>query len=259
MFTPDLAESLNRANSFLRGDSTARVRVPLVFQCSFYDRGGIPPIALRVNPHVISWKQGKRMTRKNTAGGTAFFHWTDRDGRSNDLLELDFRGRTGNILNRPSPKSTDFIAVELLQKAANYLGNLGPGSVTDNPGAAKHYVWSRLYQLTRERMVDVDTGDRNIFQILYRSPILPAPVLFTGFFSKVMDFSETAESPHMLEYSMTFTVQDSQPSLDYLSNYLSTVLATPQILETLLQNQAAATKKIEDDEASMLKQNVSGG
>lgn len=252
MFTPDLAESLNLAATFIRGDANARVRIPLIFQCSFWQNGGIPPIAMRVNPHVVTFKQGKRLTRKNTSGGTAFFHWTDRDGRSNDVLELDIRGRTGNILNKPTQKQDKFLVVDLLQQVAEGLSTVREGSTTDNPGAAKLYSWARLYQLSRERMIDVQTGEKNIFQLLYRSPVFPAPLLFTGFFSKVLDFSETAESPHMLEYSMGFTVQDVQPSLDYISNYLTTVLANPAILEATLLQGVGESKAVENAENSAL-------
>jgi hypothetical protein len=257
--TPDLASSLNLAQGFLRGNGQAGPRIPMVFTCSEWRRKGISPLALRVNPHQVTFKQGKRTTRKDTQGGTAFFHWTDETGRNNDVLELDLRGRTGNIKNKPSPNAADQLVTQAVQKVASWLSQVPEGSVSDNPGAAKHYNWARLYELTREVMINPRTGDKNLFQLLYCSPVFPARVMFTGFFSKVLDFTESAESPHMLEYGLSFTVQRCDPSLDILARYLTTALASPAALEQLIADNLKNTGILLANEQNSLSANSKQG
>lgn len=252
VLTPDIAQALNLAQSFNRGQSTGP-RIPMVFRCSLWGLKGIPPIAMRVNPHSVSFKQGKRITKKNSQGGTGFFHWTDSSGSNNDILEMDFRGRTGNILNRPSPTPQTNVIVESVQAVASWLNGTPAGQVNDNPGAAKHYSWARLYSLTREKILDVDTGMENVFEVLYQSPLFPAPVLFRGHFSKVLDFTESADSPFMTEYGMTFSVHDSMPSLDIIAEYLTVALATPEALQNVINQGLADAKVIEVAEISAIK------
>lgn len=259
VLTPDLAESLTLAQGFLRGNGQAGPRIPMVFQCTEWVKQGLPPVALRVNPHVVTFKQPKRISRKDTQGGTAFFHWTDAAGFNNDILELEMRGRTGNIRNRPSPSALDGVVVPKLQAVANWLNQSPPGAVTDNPGAAKHYSWARLYQLSRAPMINLQTGERNQFDLLYQSPLFPAPLLFTGFFSKILDFSESAESPNMVEYSLSFTVQNCLPSLDTIAQYLTVALASPAALEQLIAQQVAETTALIGFENSGLTLNGQQG
>lgn len=231
MIIPDLAESLNQANSFNRGDGSAPPRIPLIFTCSSWAEKGIPAIALRINPHSIAFKQAKRITKRNTQGGTVYMHWSDDNGQNNDILELQFRGKTGNINLRKDVVRELSGLGSALRDAANWLGGLAHGGDAEpqpNAGPQKLMTWVRLYVLTRTAMIDVATKKKNVFYVVYRSPLFPRPVLFYGFFNNVLDFSETAEQPYLPEWSFSFIVQGTYPDLNMLTEYLSYVLSKPK-------------------------------
>lgn len=232
---PDLANSMNTANDYNRAEGTSGPRIPMILTCSMWVDQGLPSIALRVNPHNVSFKQNKRVTKRNTQGGTVYMHWSDEYGQNNDVLEMQFRGRTGNINLRRNPdaKKADGLGglpAQGLQALANWLTGASPENADQykNQGGAKLFTWSRLYQLTRMPMIDRSTGKKNIFYIVYRSPLFPRPVVFTGFFNNVLDFSETAENPFLVEWSFTFVAQSTMPDLDTLSEYIVAVLTSPQ-------------------------------
>lgn len=222
---PDLSNAMNSANSFNRADGTGGPRIPMLFTCTAWINAGMAPIALRINPHNVTFKQGKRITKRNTSGGTAYTHWADENGQNNDVLEISFKGRTGNINLRRDPTARKTVVGQAMQDFANLLsGTQDAASVSTNQGGAKLFTWSRLYQLTRTAVVDPSTSKKNIFYIVYRSPLFPRPILFMGFYNNVLDFGETAEAPFLVEWSFNFVVQATMPDLDRLSEYLAKVL-----------------------------------
>jgi hypothetical protein len=189
----------------------------------------------------VVFKQAKRISKKNTRGGTVYWHWADDQGSDNDILEMQFRGRTGSILNKPNDAS----AAPGGPASANspLVGLTNPIS-QDNPtptaGATKHYQWARLYQLTSLPTLDKELNQLNLSTVIYRSPLFPNPVQFTGFFNQVLDFDEVAERPFMTEYSFTFVVQKTQPNLNTLTEYLAqALLINPQ--QSAAINNAVAT------------------
>ena len=246
--SPDLASAFGLSNLLRRGDGSAPPRTPMIFTCSMWKANSIPPIALRVNPHVVQFNQPKRITKRNTQGGTVFFHWSDLNGLNNDILELAFKGRTGNIRTKQSIPGSGNPSATGLQDAGNVLsGGVTSTPGTPNQGAAKLLLWSRLYTLTRVPVVDPSTKLRNVFEITYRSPLLPRAFVFYGFFSKVLDFSETAEQPWLVEWAMNFTVQATQPSLDVITAYLTSLLSQANAGNYTTQTQVAAEQQQESN------------
>lgn len=246
---PDLANSMNTANSYNRAEGTAGPRIPMIFTCTMWVDNGFPPIALRVNPHNVTFKQNKRITKRNTQGGTVYMHWSNDFGQNNDVLEMQFRGRTGNINLRRDPQAKKSAVGQALQDFANWLTGTSPEDADKykNHGGAKLFTWARLYQLTRMPMVDVTTGKHNVFYIVYRSPLFPRPIQFRGFFNNVLDFSETAENPFLIEWSFTFVVQSTVPDLDVLSDYLVAVLSNKQSVSQEINNAIQRTQELEED------------
>jgi hypothetical protein len=154
--------------------------------------GLIPYINMKVNPNNIEFRQPKRYTRQDTMRGTVFHHFTNNKRQNNDLLTVSFQGNTGNISAYG----------DTTENKERYFDRL--------------QVWHNLYQLTREEMYMSD-GAPNAFYILYSSPLFPTGITFTGFFSHVLQFSENAKKPNSRDYMMEFIVQDTDPSLDTIS------------------------------------------
>jgi hypothetical protein len=147
----------------------------------------------------VRWDQPKRFVKKDTQTGSLFLFFSDQNGQNNDILTLTFAGSTGNI----DPRSTD------------------PTTAAQN--AQKLQIWHQLYALTRQPMYYTLGGTtyQNNFYIIYDTVLIPFPLRFIGFFSKVMDFTEDAEHPFARNYSMQFTVVSTNPSLDNLVMYLT--------------------------------------
>ncbi len=156
----------------------------------------IPYITMAVNPTSVSWKQGKRIVKRDTQEGSTYFHFTNSRGENNDILVLDFAGNAGNIDLRGSMPNT---------------GTLDSGAYN------KLIVWHNLWNLTRETML-LDDGSKNIFHIYYNSTAIPSGIDLRGFFSTNLEFTDSAEKPFTKEYRFSFTVQDTTPPLDKVIN-----------------------------------------
>jgi hypothetical protein len=246
MVSPDLATAFGLSNILTKGDGIAGKRTPMELTCSSWRSNSISPILLMLNPHSVSFRQPKRITKKNTQGGTVYFHWTDLNGQNNDILEMQFKGRTGNIRNKPNPPNTNSFIGTGLQAAANALSGTSSSTPTPNAGFAKHMLWSKLYTLTRVPMVDPVSRLKNISEITYISPLFPKKILFMGFFNNVLEFAEVAEQPWLIEWSFSFIVQATNPSLDTISQMIASVLNVNQQnivgnAQTNTQNQQTAT------------------
>lgn len=173
-------------------------------------------IRMAVNPESMQFTQGKRISRRDTMEGSTFYHFTNSADQNNDILEVSFSGQTGNINTRVSP--LDLIATGAVDKLRR---------------------WHDLMNLTREGMLlnEANTGVANMaagipnqFFITYRTLLFPMQITLVGFFSKVLDFTESAASPNSTNYSMSFTVTDTYPKLEDLSAQLaSSVLISSAI------------------------------
>jgi hypothetical protein len=260
-FIPDLANALNSANSYTRADGTTGPRVPMLLTCSMWQKANLPPIALRINPHSVTFKQAKRVTKRNTQGGTVYFHWSDENGQNNDVLEISFNGRTGNInLQRSLPPKNTAVG-QAFQDVANWISGSDPEGSDQykNQGGSKLFTWSRLYMLTRMPMIDTATGEQNLFQIVYRSPLFPRPLRLTGFFNNVLDFGENAENPFLVDWSFTYVVQSTYPDLDSLSDYLARALSDQKELASDVNYQIRQEQARDNSNLSATSVNFKNG
>lgn len=225
------------------------LRVPFYLDSTYRQKLGVKGVSMMVNPTSVSFSQAKRTTRKDTQGGSVFYHWTNRMGRNNDVLEMNFSGQTGNINIRTGTLTTGAAAMipgsrgpidwmnNLAAKATTSTGD-APASVKQQgndysvSGAAKLACFWNLYALTREPNVDPQNGAPVYYYIAYNSPVFGNTyVTFIGHFNKVLDFTDDATNPFNKLYTFSFTALASVPSMDYIyavvSDNLRTVFMNP--------------------------------
>ena len=175
---------------------------------------GIQPIIkMAVNPSTITWRQPKRIVKRDTRQGSVFFHFSNTRGQNNDILTMDFRGNTGNIDPRGS-----------LETETNIL--------TTNAGAntnaiRKQVVWHNLWNLTREAIL-LEDNTKNVFMIFYSSPIIPVQIQLRGFFSNVLEWTDAADKPFSKDYSFGFTVEETVPDIDDLVTLVQQTAFDPE-------------------------------
>lgn len=169
----------------------------------------LPVISMMVNPNSIHWTQPKRFSKRDTQNGSVFFHFANEMGQNNDILTLQFSGNTGNINTQN-----------------------GIVASTDNASDIKLRIWHELYALSREPILLTDnlngqqvlSGVRNDFFITYRTVLMPMPITFVGFFNNVLEFTESADKPFSRDYSFGFTVTNTSPPLDQLTEKINNAL-----------------------------------
>ncbi len=169
-------------------------------------------IQMAINPNSISWKQPKRITKRDTQEGSIFFHFTNSKGQNNDILTMDFRGNTGN-LDRVGDLSTTI-------GGGGILGATGQSTGSKD----KLLIWHNLWNLTREQIL-LDDNTINEFLITYTSPAIPVEIMLIGFFSNVLEWTDVAEKPNSKDYSFSFTVQKIVPDIDDIAKEIQTLIA----------------------------------
>jgi hypothetical protein len=219
----------------------------------------MPVINMAVNPQSITWSQDKRIVKRDTMNGSTFFHFTDDASQNNDILKLSFSGKTGNInVNAASSIPNSLLTNQggpLVRITTDKGGPLLVNSPTTGPedlvGAIKAIaydqinnmksanglklrIWHELYNLSREAVIlnpantgikTVPTGLKNEFFISYRTALFPTAIVFSGFFDKVLDFTESAQDPFNRDFGFSFTVTGASPSLDSIAEKISSTLA----------------------------------
>ena len=170
-------------------------------------------IAMAINPQSIRWDQPKRFVKKDTQTGALFLFFADNAGENNDILTLTINGTSGNIDTR---------AFANIDKSAQAYA-------TQN--AKKLITWHKLYQLTRQPMFYTVSSEgvsyQNNFYIIYRTLLMPFELRLTGFFSKVLEFTENAADPFKRDFSMQFTVTSTNPPLSDLVRFLTSGRPSP--------------------------------
>lgn len=189
-------------------------------------RAFMPTIAMAVNPNSVKFVQPKRYTKKDTRDGSVFFHFTNSKGQNNDLLTLQFAGNTGNLDLRGTLGDPNQNPSPSQQKVTNAASGTGAGA--DTGALYKLLVWHNLYLLTREPMVLAD-GTENLFSIVYSSPLFPEQVTFQGFFTRVLEFEESATKPNSRNYTFEFQVTATTPDLDEVLQNLTDILGAPPV------------------------------
>jgi hypothetical protein len=175
--------------------------------------GEMSVIEMMVNPNSITWKQPKRIVKRDTQEGSIFFHFSNSRGQNNDILTMDFKGNTGNINVRSDIDSDE--------------GSLSTIRSINTGATKKLLIWHNLWQLTREQML-LDDGTMNEFMIFYTSPVIPGGITLIGFFSTTLDWTDSADKPNSKDYAFSFTVQETVPPLDDLLQDINTVVVDPQ-------------------------------
>ena len=229
-----------------------QLRVPFYITSSYRKRLQVRGVSMLMNPQSITFRQNKRVTRKDTQGGSIFYHWANRQGRDNDILEIDFAGSTGNINIRTGTIQNGVYGMfkdDIAGKGPlEYLNNLASGSVMSNEddpvsvklrgndytvsGAAKLAAFWNLYSITREPVVDPKTKKPVYYYINYSSPAFGNTfVTFVGHFNRVLEFTDDAQNPFSKNYSFGFTALGSIPSMDSIyttvTQNLRTVFTNP--------------------------------
>lgn len=224
------------------------LRVPFYLTSTYRQKYEVPGVSMLMNPQTVSFSQAKRITRKDTQAGAIFYHWTNRLGRNNDILEMNFSGMTGNINVRSGGIQKGIYAN--IEQKFNENGKRGPlawlnqlaesttsvdgtslgvklkGDDYTAAGVSKLVNFFNLYSLTREPMVDPKTGEPIYYYLSYSSPLFANTfVTFIGHFNKVLEFSEDANSPFNVNYSFGFTAQASIPSMDAIYTTISSNLS----------------------------------
>lgn len=170
--------------------------------------GQLSVIEMSVNPNSMSFRQPKRIVKRDTQQGSVFFHFTNSKGQDNDILTIDFRGNTGNLDPRGDINSTS--------GTFEIQGGVNTGALK------KLALWHNLWSLTREPVL-LEDNVINEFIIIYTSIALPIEMQLNGFFSNVLDWTDSADKPFSKDYSFSFTVQDIVPSLEEVAGLLQTI------------------------------------
>jgi hypothetical protein len=180
-------------------------------------RNVLPIIKMAVNPNSISWRQPKRIVKRDTRNGSIYFHFSNEKGQNNDILTMDFRGNTGNIDPRGSANVNQGV-----------FSTVSDTPDTNTNAIAKQIIWHNLWSLTREPMLLPD-NTINVFQIFYSSPIIPIQIQLRGFFTNVLDWTDSADKPFSKDYSFGFTVQETIPPLDDLVPLIQQSAFAPEV------------------------------
>lgn len=240
---PNFAEALTRA---LNPYEDVSLRVPFYITNTYRMKHGVKGLSMLMNPTNVTFQQTKRVTRRDTQGGACFFHWTNMVGRDNDILQMEFRGLTGNInlrtggYNRSGGifdkgaayinKGTDWMNSKLTEGQQNSESVLGlqPQGVAKNlAGASKLASFWNLYEITRAPVLDPTDGSPVYSMISYASPLFGNTfVTFVGHFNSVLNFEDSAADPFNKVWSFSFTALGSNPALDYLYTAILRNLST---------------------------------
>jgi hypothetical protein len=197
-----LSSGFSTVDTQLKSESeTAESQLRQLFQAGATESIELPVIEMMINPNSITWKQPKRIVKRDTQEGSIFFHFTNNKRQNNDILTLDFRGNTGNINPRGDLDSES--------SALSTVSGVRTGALK------KAHIWHNLWALTREEIL-LDDYTVNEFIIMYNSVIIPTQVMLIGFYSNVMDWTDSADKPFSKDYAMSFTVQETVPPLEEL-------------------------------------------
>jgi len=227
---PNFAEALTR---MLNPYESVSLRVPFYITNTYRIKYGIKGISMLMNPTNVSFRQNKRITRKDTQGGATFFHWTNQMGRNNDILQMEFTGMSGNVnLNTGGYEKGGIFntAAAYVNKASDWMNqkladgsnavesglSLQPKGTTKNQaGVSKLAAFWNLYAITREPVLDPSDGVPIYTYISYSSPLFGNSfITFVGHFDRVLEMSDAAEEPFNKRWSFGFTALGSTPSLD---------------------------------------------
>ena len=205
------------------GSPYSTSRVPIIWQSALNDSNGEPPLRMTINPQQIQFQQAKRIQKQDTIGGSIYFHFSNKYGQNNDILTLNLSGTTGNVDPRAIQRE---IGMDLNAK-------------TTRTGAKDNLVaWLKFYKMTLDPIVDMATHTTNLVTMSYASALFQKKISFHGFFANVLQFSETAQEPFQRQWSVNFTVQNTDPPLDQMVSFVTQYLysqATEDRIQRILR------------------------
>lgn len=204
-------------------------RVAFELSCSRWRANNIPSISMSMNPQSVSFDQAKRTTERNTIGGKCFFHWADSKGRNLDLLKLTLSGETGALSGLGKNAGTQ------RETTTFKLGN-----APDPRAQLNARNWARFYALTADPQTDPDTYQQNVFEITYKSLLIPY-VKFFGFFTTVLKFTDDAQNPFSKKWNVAFTVTGTDPDLTQLNTQGNPIALMGQVDASQTQASSATS------------------
>lgn len=159
------------------------------------------PVKMPLNPTIVRFTQPKRYVVEKTMGGTDFHFFSDMNYRDMDIMTISIEGSTGNL-----------------------------NVYSDNPYEAEEAekrlrAFHSLLALTEEGMLiqGSDRVMRNVMTFTMQSVIHSSVYMFEGFFTKRMEFAESADSPYSRKYVLEFIVLDTPSSVAAINS-----LSAPQ-------------------------------
>ena len=153
-------------------------------------------IYCNVNPSQVSWDFPIRAVDQLTLGGRVQHVWRTYQRRSYfDEPKVKFTFQSGNIL----PVSLD-------NTGSTSKSNLGVPAGLNN-------FYSFFELINQPRVFNGSTGSRqvNTMYILYNSRVFPQMTLSGMWNPEGLTFEESADNPHQVTWSSSFTVYDSSP------------------------------------------------
>jgi len=233
---PSFAQALER---LLNPYESISLRVPFYMYSTWREYLNQPGVKMMMNPTAVSFTQKKRITRRDTQEGSTIFHWTNHLGYNNDILEVQFKGMTGNInLNQGAyrnnsftdkmagyiNKGTDWLNDKLGEASGALDSSMGIESYGVNKnlsGASKLSAFINLFQVTREPVLNPETGDPIYYYIQYASTAFGNTfITLVGYFSNPLEFTDDANSRFNHNYSFSFTALSTIPDMNYIYNYV---------------------------------------
>lgn len=152
-------------------------------------------IHMLMNFKSMGYDRPKRIAKRDVLDGSAFFHFTDGNGRNSDVLTLKFQGNTGSL------------------DTVDAGGEEGPG------GYENLIAWHNLFALSDEPMRLLD-GSINQIRIDMATRLFRLKTSFFGHFGTNITFEESASKPNSVDYSFDFVVHRTSPDIYTMADRL---------------------------------------
>lgn len=175
--------------------------------CTAWDREGISPIIMVINPENVTWTIPFRVSRVNTFGGTIFHRWQNLNRSPVDLPTLKVRMNTGNIFPAASFSSATVDGQRV---------TMAPLSTDEKRGV---FFW--FCSLTHQPAFV--GGEPNIVSVTYKSVLFGDVNLFVVF-TEPLTFTEDAAKPFNVQYEIGMTVVGQNPEFSSPDQFASSMM-----------------------------------
>lgn len=176
-------------------------------------------VTMALNPNQLTFQQTKRIARADVRGGAVFYHGVNERGEDNDILILGIQGSTGDI-RIPPQRSVG--SAEINEDNPSREVQL-ERAWADKVQARFRAFWS-FVQLSREAVLLPD-GTYNEIELTCVTPLLrptsPPDMMFFGFFSQPVTWTESAQQKGAIDWQCEFTVRRFTPDFVDIVLFLS--------------------------------------